>query len=104
MKTFNKLANKDHVTFFKYVGYGKPFPTSWVDHVKSIGGFPHIAFEPNNGLDEVTDSEYLREFARAARASEVPILLRYASEMNGTWTNYSQDPVKYIEKWKLVHK
>src|SRR5690554_3222080 len=33
MKTFNKLANKDHVTFFKYVGYGKPFPTSWVEHV-----------------------------------------------------------------------
>ena len=104
MKKFNELAQRDHITFFKYVGYGRPFPTDWVNNVKSINGFPSIAFEPNNGLDEVEDGEYLREFARAAKEANVPILLRYASEMNGTWTNYSQDPDKYIEKWKLVHQ
>lgn len=104
MKKFNELAKQDHITFFKYVGYGKPFPTEWVNHVKSINGFPHIAFEPNNGLDEVVDGPYLREFAKAAKEANVPILLRYASEMNGTWTNYSQDPVKYVEKWKIVHQ
>ncbi|AWB46875.1 copper amine oxidase [Paenibacillus sp. CAA11] len=104
MKKFNELAGRDHVTFFKYVGYGKPFPTQWVKDVASIGGFPHIAFEPNGGLDEVKDDEYLRSFAKAAKESGVPVFLRFASEMNGTWTNYSQDPVKYKEKWKLVDK
>lgn len=104
MDTFNDLTQKKHVTFFKYVGYGKPFPQEWVDEVKQMGGFPHIAFEPNSGLDKVKEDAYLLEFAKAAKDSNVPIFLRFASEMNGTWTNYSQDPAKYIEKWKLVHK
>lgn len=104
MSTFNQLTGKKHASYFKYVGYGQPFPTEWVTDVINKGGFPHIAWEPNNGLDEVRDDAYLREFAREANKANVPILLRYASEMNGTWTAYSGDSKLYIEKWKLVHR
>lgn len=104
MNTFNQVTNKQHASFFRYVGYGKPFPQAWVNNVISAGAVPHIAFEPINGLDEVQDNTYLHEFARAARESGVPIFLRYASEMNGAWAAYSGDPQKYIEKWKLVHQ
>ncbi|WP_223067418.1 glycoside hydrolase family 26 protein [Paenibacillus caui] len=104
MKKFNELTGRKSVSYFKYVGYGKPFPTGWVNNVISVGGFPHIALEPNGGLDEVKDNEYLREFAKAAKATGVPVFLRFASEMNGTWTNYSEDPEQYKEKWKLVHE
>lgn len=103
MNTFNKLTGKNHASYFKYVGYGKPFPMEWAKEVIAAGGFPQVAWEPNNGLDEVKDDEYLRQFAKDAGEINVPILLRYASEMNGTWTFYSGHSEQYIEKWKLVH-
>ncbi|WP_422449183.1 glycoside hydrolase family 26 protein [Thermoanaerobacterium sp. DL9XJH110] len=103
MKKFNELTGKKHAAFFRYVGYGQPFPEEWVKQVISAGAAPHIAFEPNQGLDGVKDDEYLRGFARAAARTGVPIFLRYASEMNGAWPRYTGDPEKYIQKWRLVH-
>jgi hypothetical protein len=46
----------------------------------------------------------LRAFARAAGAADVPVFLRFASEMNGNWTAYSGDPNLYKEKWRLVQR
>ena len=63
----------------------------------------HIALEPNLGLDSVLDDEYLHNLAQLLGETGRPIFLRYASEMNGNWTNYSGDPELYIEKWRLVH-
>ncbi|WP_204758478.1 glycoside hydrolase family 26 protein [Lentibacillus sediminis] len=103
MEKFNQLTGRKHASFFKYVGYEQPFPTEWVNEVVKAGGFPHIAWEPNDGLDAINDDNYLREFANAADAAKVPVLLRFASEMNGTWTAYSGKPELYIKKWKLVH-
>nr|WP_246628178.1 glycosyl hydrolase [Paenibacillus oenotherae] len=104
MKTFNERTGRQHASFFKYVGYGKEFPTKWVEQVKSTGAVPHIAFEPNNGLAEVKDDEYLQKFADEANKAGVPIFMRFASEMNGTWTNYSGDPEQYKQTWKMVHR
>jgi hypothetical protein len=103
MNSFNKLTGRTHASFFKYVGYGQPFPKEWVEQVKSVGAFPHIAWEPNKGLAQVQDDTYLRQFAKDASEAGVPIFLRYASEMNGTWTAYGGDPAMYKQKWQLVH-
>ncbi|MDF2834617.1 MAG: hypothetical protein K0Q63_257 [Paenibacillus sp.] len=103
MRRFNEMTGREHATFFKYVGYGQPFPEAWVNDVVAAGAFPHIAWEPNEGLDKVKDDAYLRQFARQAQEAGVPILLRFASEMNGTWTAYSGNPALYKEKWRLVH-
>ena len=103
MTTFNEMVGKKHVTYFKYLGYGRPFPTDWVNEVKDLGGIPHIAWEPNDGLDMVQDDEYLRQFAQDAGAAGCPIFIRFASEMNGNWCAYSGDPAAYIETWRLVH-
>ncbi len=103
METFNEVTEKQHASFFRYVGYRQPFPTEWVEEVKAAGGVPHIAFEPNDGLEVVADDEYLREWARAANEADVPIHIRWASEMNGTWTQYSGKSELYIEKWRLVY-
>ncbi|MFX3634453.1 MAG: glycoside hydrolase family 26 protein [Candidatus Pristimantibacillus sp.] len=104
MAEFNRLTGRKHASFFKYVGYGEPFPSEWVKEVKAEDAFPHIAWEPNNGLSEVKDDTYLREFAAAAGEADVPIFLRFASEMNGTWTKYSGDPEQYIQTWRMVHQ
>ncbi len=103
METFNELTEKKHASYFMYVGYGRPFPKKWVEEVKAAGAIPHIAFEPNGGLEVVNDDAYLREWAQAAKAADVPIFMRWASEMNGTWTQYSGKSDLYKEKWKLIY-
>ena len=101
---FEDLTGKRHASYMCYLGYGEPFPFEWVQEVLAHGAMPQIAWEPNNGLDEVQDDEYLRGWAQAAARAGGPILLRYASEMNGDWMAYSGNPELYIEKWRLVYR
>lgn len=104
IEEFEALTQKKHASYFTYVGYGRPFPMDWVRSVKAEGAVPQIAFEPNDGLDKVQDDFYLRSWARDAARSQVPIFLRWASEMNGPWTPYGKDPAQYREKFRLVSK
>jgi hypothetical protein len=104
MWLFEQLTGKPHASYLNYVGYGQPFPHEWVQAVKAVGAVPHIALEPNDGLQAIQDDAYLRGWARAAREARCPIFLRFASEMNGTWQKYSGDPALYIQKWRLVHR
>ncbi len=103
MALFNQTTHKKHASFLRYVGYGRPFPYAWAEDVKAVGAVPTIAWEPNNGLDEVQDDAYLRSFARACKAVSGPIFIRFASEMNGNWTAYSGNPAMFIEKWRLIY-
>ena len=103
ISTFEQLTTKKHATYFKYVGYGQPFPYKWVKDLHAQGALPHIAWEPNEGLGPVRDDDYLHGWAQAAARTGKPIFLRYASEMNGNWMAYSGDPDLYIAKWRLVY-
>ncbi|MGB9840514.1 MAG: hypothetical protein ACPLRQ_08095, partial [Thermovenabulum sp.] len=98
---FNNIFG-NHSVFFTYHHYGQPFPKNWVNEVKKAGAIPQLAIEPSS-LDEVKDDEYLREFAKEAANYGGPIFIRFASEMNGNWTPYYNDPEKYKEKFRLVH-
>lgn len=99
---FEALVGRKHASYFRYVGYGEPFPFEWVAELRARNAAAHIAWEPNEGLGPVKDDEYLRGWAEAARFSGAPIFLRYASEMNGTWQAYSGDPELYKQKWRIV--
>lgn len=102
--TFESMVGKPHSTYFRYVGYGQPFPYRWVKEMHARGVAPHIAWEPNHGLGPVKDDDYLHGWAQAAARTGGPIFLRYASEMNGNWMAYSGDPDLYIAKWRLVYR
>ena len=105
---FEDLTKKKHASYFTYVGYGRPFPSDWFAKVTRNGAAPHIAFEPNDGLQEVKDDAYLRAWARDAARTKKPIFLRWASEMNGEWgkKRYGNGAKDYIalykEKFALV--
>ena len=101
---FEKAVGKKHASYFRYVGYGAPFPFKWVNDLGARGAAAHIAWEPNDGLAGVKDDDYLRGWAEAARRTGCVILLRYASEMNGTWQAYSGNPEEYVAKWRMVYK
>jgi hypothetical protein len=100
---FEALTNKQHASYFRYVGYGQPFPFEWAGRLKAVGAMPHIAWEPNDGLEAIADDAYLRGFAQACAHFAAPIFLRFASEMNGDWEAYSGDPALYVRKWRLVY-
>ncbi|MDF2439609.1 MAG: hypothetical protein JWN98_593 [Abditibacteriota bacterium] len=104
ISAFEQLTKKKHASYFTYVGYGRPFPSDWVRKVKAGGAAPHIAFEPNDGLDMVQDGAYIRAWARDAARAKCPIFLRWASEMNGPWTKYGPNPPQYVEKFRLISK
>ena len=107
---FEDLTKKKHASYFTYVGYGRPFPSEWFDKVARNGAAPHIAFEPNDGLQEVNDDSYLRAWARDAARTKRPIFLRWASEMNGLWAQKrygggaSDYAALYKEKFALVSR
>mgnify|MGYP001554365039 CR=1 FL=1 len=99
---FARLVGKKHASLFCYLSYGKKFPSRWVDRLRQQRVAPHIAWEPNKGLDEVRGDTYLRQFALSCAEARVPIFLRFASEMNGDWTRYHGDPAGYRAKWIMV--
>jgi len=101
---FNTLTGKQHAIYFNYHRYGVKFPYIWASQVKAAGGAIHLALQPDGGLEEVKDDATLREFARDAQAAGVPIFLRFASEMNGSWVKWNGNPKLYIEKFRLVSK
>jgi Beta-mannanase len=101
---FNKLAGKQHAVYFNYHKYGSAFPYHWAETVKKAGGAIQIALQPDDGLSAVKDDAYLRKFARDAKAAGIPVFLRFASEMNGSWVKWNGNPSLYIEKFRLVSK
>lgn len=96
--------NKKHAIYLAYTQWSKGFPKGHAVNAKEAGGALQIAFEPDQGLDQVQDNEHIRQWARDAKASGIPIFLRFASEMNGDWTVWHGNPQKYIEKWRLLHR
>lgn len=97
------LVGKLIASSWQYCRWGQEFPTEWASALHQRNIAPHIAWEPDRGLDEVRDDEYLRQFARDCKACSGPIFIRFAGEMNGDWTAYHADPALYQEKFRLVH-
>ncbi|TLS49181.1 hypothetical protein FE782_26480 [Paenibacillus antri] len=101
---FPELTGRKHAAYMLYTTWGRSFDelSAHVEEAKEHGTALQIALQPMNGLAEVTDGAYIREYARAAGESGVPIFLRFANEMNGNWVPWSGDPAAYIEKFRLV--
>lgn len=99
---FNNLTGKQHSTFFVYHTYGNSFPKAIAERVKEAGGALQIALQPERGLNEVQNDKYLIQFAKDANESGIPIFVRFASEMNGTWVKWHGNPTLYKQKFQLV--
>ena len=87
----------------RYSGIESYFRTDLAKKAKEQGAALQVAWEPLGGLDQVVDDDYVRKFAREARATGIPIFLRFAGEMNGEWVPWYGDPEKYKEKFRLIH-
>jgi len=96
------IYGKNHAMYLAYTQVGKPFPRQHAARAKEAVAALQIGWEPEGGLEAVTE-EVVTAWAKEAKAAGIPIFLRYASEMNGAWVVWHGDPALYIEKFRLVH-
>jgi hypothetical protein len=76
----------------------------FIDQIEPLGGMALITLEPNDGLAAVTQ-QATDELATALRGYSdrgVPVLVRFAHEMNGSWYAWGQQPAAYIEAYRRV--
>jgi beta-mannanase len=100
----------------------RAFPTAAAKGAKSRGATPMIWWEPWDPSDPESPTyarhanitsglhdDYIRQFARDARAFRSPVIIRFAHEGNGRtfpWGRESFDntPASYVEAWRHVHR
>lgn len=72
--------------------------------VNQAGGILLLTLEPNDGLAAVTGSvaERLAGNLRTLNDRGIPVVLRFAHEMNGSWYAWSQQPQAYVATFRRV--
>ena len=75
-----------------------------VEQVRASGGLLLLTVEPYGGLDAVTDSVAVELATRldGYNRSGVPVIVRFAEEMNGDWYPWGQQPAAYAEAFRRV--
>jgi hypothetical protein len=77
---------------------GIRFPTEHVEAIRGTGAVPYIRMMPRNRNDLLPDPDYpmqafadgvydddLRAWAAAAKATGIPLIVEFGTEMNGSW-------------------
>jgi hypothetical protein len=75
-----------------------------VDQVAEGGGMVLLTLEPHEGLDAV-DDDAAAELARRIDGHNrrgVPVVVRFAHEMNGSWYAWGQQPGAYVDAFRRV--
>lgn len=98
------------------------FDTTRAGAAIARGATPVVAWEPWDWTGGVNQPEfrlarilagdyddYIRTWARDAKAFGKPVLLRFAYEMNGDWMPWSESvngnrPGEYVKTWRYVHR
>jgi hypothetical protein len=72
--------------------------------VARTGGVLVLTLEPHDGLAAVTDVvvEDVVALLAEINGDGVPVLLRFAHEMNGSWYPWGQQPAAYVETFRRV--
>ncbi|MEE9964913.1 MAG: glycoside hydrolase family 26 protein [Propionicimonas sp.] len=78
--------------------------TEAASQVSESGGVLLLTLEPNDGLATVTDPviDRLTTDLRTLNDRGIPVVLRFAHEMNGSWYAWSQQPIAYIATFRAV--
>jgi hypothetical protein len=80
----------------------------WLDsavaQARGTGSVLLLTLEPHDGLEAVTEGNARRLAHRldAINAIGVPVVVRFAHEMNGSWYPWSQQPSAYVAAFRRV--
>ena len=113
-----RLIGKAPNNLLFFSNWGTSFPSEQVANTWERGMTPQIAWEPvipgadvQPKLIEIINGEhdeYIDAWAAAAAAHGQPIVLRFASEMNGDWypwseRSYGNGAGEFAQVWRHVH-
>ncbi|GAA0998941.1 glycoside hydrolase family 26 protein [Subtercola frigoramans] len=75
-----------------------------VNQVRANGGSLLLTLEPAAGLAVVTDevAADVADLTNSINREGVPVILRFAHEMNGSWYAWGQQPAEYISTFRRV--
>lgn len=77
------------------------FPGRFARAAKSNGMALHLALEPGMSLNQISDT-VIKRFAQQAKAADLPIFVRFASEMNDPRNDWSSAPALYRKTFRRV--
>lgn len=106
--SFNAAVGWDHVVFVDFAEFphagGYSHLDSHIAQVRQAQGVYLITLEPNAGLAAVSSNECAAFAGWCAywNAQGVPIMIRFAHEMNGDWYAWKMRPALYREKFRLL--
>jgi hypothetical protein len=75
-----------------------------IDQVQALRGMALVTLEPSVDLSAITP-QMADDFAQRLagyNARGVPVLVRFAHEMNGSWYAWGQQPTAYIRAFRLI--
>jgi hypothetical protein len=100
----HKPAVSVSFTGFPYTAQEKIDLQRAVEHIRANGQMMLLTLEPMGGLSAVTPEAAQALAADLAEFNNdgVPVLVRFAHEMNGSWYPWSQQPARYIEAFRTL--
>ncbi|MGW6130382.1 glycoside hydrolase family 26 protein [Cellulomonas sp. NPDC055163] len=74
------------------------------DQVRAEGGILLLTLEPDQGLAAVTPDvvDRVADLLASFNGSGVPVIVRFAHEMNGSWYAWGQQPEAYVRAFREV--
>lgn len=105
---FNSLTEWDHIVFVDFTHFPNPGGYGALDghigQVRTVKGIYMITLEPMSGLSAInaSNSAVFAGWCAYWNAQGVPIMVRFAHEMNGDWYPWGMRPQLYREKFRLV--
>jgi hypothetical protein len=107
---FNQRLGLQAAVYVQFVG----FPLSaddernadgFIQQVADQGGIAVLTLEPWAGLGAVTPevaAEFAARLAAYNQTNHVPVVVRFAQEMNGSWYPWAQQPAAYIQAFQTL--
>lgn len=94
----------------QYVSFGEPYNPAMACEAARAGAELLIQWDPMHvSLQRIADGawdQYVTRFARAIRASQLPVVLSFGHEMNGNWYPWGYtraSPRAFVGAWQRLH-
>lgn len=100
----HKPAVSVSFTGFPYTAQEKADLEQAVAQIRADGQMMLLTLEPMNGLGAVTadTAAALASDLAGFNADGVPVIVRFAHEMNGSWYPWSQQPAQYLAAFRTI--
>ena len=107
---FNQATKWDHVVFVDFIDFPQSSYSSLdsrLGAVREVGGIYLLTLEPHNsagGIENITsnDCQNFAGWCAYWNNQGVPIIIRFAHEMNGDWYDWRMKPHTYRNKFRLL--